>query len=128
MKKALFALVMVIAFSLLAGCVVEPKAESNKEVSNNLSEAVSLITTQQAVSIVKEKIGDNNGSRIIEYDQTETLNNREYYIVHAYSVGPPDDEGIQLSYTYGWYYVDATTGKPYKYNPANLDDGLIPLE
>ncbi|MBO4734507.1 MAG: hypothetical protein J5662_08525 [Clostridia bacterium] len=75
------------------------------------------LTEEEAKEIVLKKIGDNNGSRIVEVEQSRKFNGTDYYFLHAYSLGPvqTDENGqdFQQTYTFNWFYVDKRIGKIY---------------
>ena len=99
--------------------------------SSNLTSSVSEITTtkshntitdEEAREIVVNKIGDDNGNRIIEIDGNKIEDNGKfYYKIHAYSLSPTmigwDENGnthpYQQTFTYGWFYVDTIDGTIY---------------
>lgn len=64
------------------------------------------ITQAEAVKKVKAKYGFHHPSIYVEVEYTEGDN----YVVHAYQV-VMDDEETGHTATYGWYYVNKTTGK-----------------
>ncbi|SQC02509.1 hypothetical protein [Clostridium tetanomorphum] len=71
------------------------------------------ITSNEAVDIVKRFFPQLNSDAIIEYDHTENINGKDYYVVHIYSIVN------NHTATVGWYCVDTNTGKAYEWNLAN---------
>ncbi|GGF76720.1 hypothetical protein GCM10010912_22300 [Paenibacillus albidus] len=65
------------------------------------------ITEVQAIQLVRNKYGIKASSDyFVEVDHSEGNN----YVVHVYEV-IMDDETTGHTATYGWYYVDKSTGK-----------------
>ncbi|MDT0124187.1 stalk domain-containing protein [Paenibacillus sp. RRE4] len=66
------------------------------------------ITEKEAVKLVKNKYGYNNSKLIVEVDNE--MDNQ--YVVHVYEIVIDDEKtGEGHTATYGWYYVDKTSGK-----------------
>ncbi|SDM15450.1 Copper amine oxidase N-terminal domain-containing protein [Paenibacillus sp. OK060] len=66
------------------------------------------ITEKEAVKLVKNKYGYNSSYLIVEVDNE--LDNQ--YVVHVYEVVIDDEKtGEGHTATYGWYYVDKSSGK-----------------
>nr|WP_145401636.1 stalk domain-containing protein [Paenibacillus xylanexedens] len=66
------------------------------------------ITEKEAVKLVKNKYGYNNSKLIVEVDNE--VDNQ--YVVHVYEIVIDDEKtGEGHTATYGWYYVDKTSGK-----------------
>lgn len=115
----------VLAFSLvlivsLSSCLKPQQIQEKNHNKTVSSTSLNIISEQDAVKIIKSIIGTNKGKRIIEFDRIEKLNNRNYLVIHAYSLG----EG--MNFTYGWYYVDRISGKPYNLKVDGLT--LVPMK
>ncbi|PYY28233.1 stalk domain-containing protein [Paenibacillus illinoisensis] len=66
------------------------------------------ITEKEAVKLVKNKYGYNSSKLIVEVDKE--VDNQ--YVVHVYEIVIDDEEtGEGHTATYGWYYVDKSSGK-----------------
>lgn len=118
MRKIYVTLSIIILIVLMSSCSINSK-HANIINSKPISE-------KQAVEIVAEKIGTNGGTRKIEIDKSEKKDNKEYFVVHAYSLGKANEEGISMSFTYGWYYVDKFSKKVFELDLGN-GSKLIPL-
>lgn len=118
MRKIYIALSLIILIVLMSSCSV------NSKYANSINPKP--ISEKQAIEIVAEKIGTNGGTRKIEIDGSEKKDNKEYFVVHAYSLGKANDEGISMSYTFGWYYVDKFSKKIFELDMGN-GSKLIPL-
>lgn len=80
--------------------------------------------TQKAVSIIKEKVGTDNGAKTLQYDHEETVQGKNYFVIHAYYA----ERGRTI--TCGCYFVDTETWKAYINNLSanSADEMLIPLD
>ena len=66
------------------------------------------ITEKEAVKLVKNKYGYNSSILIVEVDNE--VDNQ--YLVHVYEIVIDDEKtGEGHTATYGWYYVDKSSGK-----------------
>ncbi|PYE51518.1 hypothetical protein HUB98_05835 [Paenibacillus barcinonensis] len=66
------------------------------------------ITEKEAVKLVKNKYGYNSSYLIVEVDNE--VDNQ--YVVHVYEIVIDDEKtGEGHTATYGWYYVDKSSGK-----------------
>lgn len=66
------------------------------------------ITEKEAVKLVKNKYGYNSSKLIVEVDNEED----NQYLVHVYEIVIDDEKtGEGHTATYGWYYVDKSSGK-----------------
>ncbi|MGG4481218.1 hypothetical protein [Paenibacillus illinoisensis] len=66
------------------------------------------ITEKEAVKLVKNKYGYNSSKLIVEVDNE--VDNQ--YVVHVYEIVIDDEKtGEGHTATYGWYYVDKSSGK-----------------
>lgn len=121
MKKITVSLFIILA--LFTSC--NYNNDDTSKISSSFNES---IIEKDAINTITKKIGNNNGSRFIEIDRSETADGVDYYVVHAYSLGKPlDEEGTQMTYTYGWYYVNKKTGQAYECDMSNLEFKLNPL-
>jgi len=131
-KILLYVLLVVILF-----CVACQKNEfknidsyfsSSNEIQNNkiLNDDLFNIKIENAIEIVKSKIMSTH-EFYYDCENVSDYNGEIYYVVHVYSLSIPlDEEKTQMTYTYGWYYVNVKTGDAYKAYTALIED-LIPL-
>ena len=133
-KKIL--LVTLISLSIfMAGCAnkqakpVTAKVSTNKQIPANTSKPkdTSAATTQNktitkddAFNIVSKMVGPLPKGYHLDYDHTQTVDSKEYYVIHLYEVVVDDEQtGVSHTVTYYWYYVDIITGTVYKLDVPN---------
>jgi len=79
------------------------------------------ISKEEALEIAKNKLGTDEGKKIIEIDDIKKIGNKLYYPVHAYY------EQNYMSVTEGWYYIEVDTKKIYEAY-VGITELLIPID
>lgn len=127
MKKILSIILLLIVLLSLTSC--NGVIKSGEKTSTTSSSKKELITENDAIEIIKRKIGDDNGKRIIDIDGSTTVDNIDYFVIHAYyeSSKTLDSQGTLMTFTYGWYYVNKSTGQAYLDDMTGQDFKLNPL-
>ena len=122
---------ILVAFGILiifagAGCNsdLEEIALTDKATATTSTINNTKITKEDAIRIVRNAIGDDEGNRKIELDgDLREIDQRYYYLVHAFYTD------MSFTYTYGWYYVDQEEGIIYVEDITSEDKILlIPYE
>lgn len=91
-----------------------------------------FVSEEHAISIVKSLLDEQYDSSIVcEVDHISTIEDNEYYFIHAYCIGtqPVDIEtgNVSMMFTIGWYYVDKSTGEVYIENTdKQMNQVLVP--
>ena len=127
-RKSIIILFIIHLTALLSSCEAIYPADNTANVQTSISSTTNPvpISEQEAIQMITDRIGTNNGTRIIEVDDSKVINDHEYYMIHAYSLGKPmGDEGIQVSYTFGWYYVDKFSRQIFQMDAGG---NYVPLE
>lgn len=123
---------VLIALSIMLLCASCGNSTANSVNSSSTidssSESEKNITESDAVKIITGIIGNDDGKRIIECEDSYEIDNVEYYFIHAYSVSsePLDSEGTRMTFTYGWYSVNKANGTAYK-NETGVGGELTPM-
>lgn len=130
MNKMFYLMFVFAVVLLLTSCKTNNDNNSSEKNINSdvLSSMQTSLSEEDAVDLITKIIGNANGKRIIDINGSKTVDNVVYYVVHAYSLSIPlDEEGTQISYTYGWYYVNRLTGQAYEYDMTSEEFKLNPL-
>ena len=129
MKKLVFSILLIIC-TLLSSCSIaesevsysqkEPAYSndlSNDDTTSNShiftttpSSSIELAQTeknQMAIQAVLDLLGTSGGTQIVEIDGYRSIGNREYSVVHVYSISS------SRMHTKSWCWVDLQTGDVY---------------
>lgn len=92
-----------------------PTANPSLQQTPDAPSGTKRITESQAIEKVAQIVGTLPKGFYLEIDHVGTVDNKEYYIVHFYET-VVDDEKTKTghSVTYGWYYVDSSSGNVYE--------------
>ena len=122
----------------LTACAIETKSNADlakQPTSSNpiISERpASSLSESQALELVKSKIANSKDTSFLKFESesSQTINGKEYYFVHVYSEGstPIDSNGDKQIFTFGWYFVDKSTGEIYQDNSGGAGVNLIKLD
>lgn len=132
MKRiGLFALLIIVI--CMYGCNHINNANvTDTTVDNTNNNAI--VSEANAISIIKNLLAEQYDSSLVcELDHISTIEETEYYCIHAYCTGtqPVDTEtgDVYMTFTVGWYYVDKHTGEVYIENiDKNVDQVLVPYQ
>lgn len=117
MKKIYLLLICLSAFLIVLSSCKQEKTPNITNSSSTLSTVVNtnyLITHDQALQIIKEKLPV--GDYIIDFEYISTIDNKDYYKFHVYTLGTKpvidaDGNEVYMQFTYSWPLVDCNTGE-----------------
>ena len=86
-----------------------------------------VLSGDDAVSLVLDKVLQNDtssGAVHADCENSVVVDDKNYFVVHLYTLTAPEEDGTQAASTLGWYSVDKATGRIYEYD---LDEDKLVL-
>ncbi len=122
----------------LTACATERKSNdssSKQPTSSNsiISEQLtSSLSESQALELVKSKITNSKNTSYLKFEpeSMQTIDGKEYYCVHVYSESSTaiDSNGDKQIFTFGWYFVDKSSGETYQDDSGGAGVNLKKLD
>lgn len=108
------------------GKIVPNTSQNNDNSTVDNAKQSKTITKSDAEQIIRNIKGNLPKNYFIQYDNTQSRDGREYYVIHIYeSVVDDPATGEGHTATYGWYWVDKQTGKAFEEDLGS--NKLIPM-
>lgn len=109
------------------GEIVLNTSQNNDNSTVDNAKQIKTITKSDAEQIIRNIKGNLPKNYFVQYDNTQSRDGREYYVIHIYEFvvdDPATSEGHTA--TFGWYMVDKQTGKAFEWDLGS--DKLVPMD